>query len=466
MPRQPKIGLLPLYLELYDRSNPGFRTRHEQFLATIVEELGRRGLDVEAASICRVRSEFAAAVGQFEQAECDALVTLPLAYSPSLESGEVLAATYLPIVMLDTTPTEIFSAQTASEEISYNHGIHGVQDLANVLSRLGKVYEIEAGHWERSDVLERVAGWARAAAGAGELCSARVGRVGEPFVGMGDFAVPPDEIEADLGIETIATTPAEIARLMPAPDAPEVAEEMQADLDAFEADGVSEELHRLTTRACLGLRRFVQEQRLTAFSMNFCEITAASGLPCVPFLEASKAMTRGLGYAGEGDVLTAALVRGLASACGHTTFTEMFCPDWRGGTVFLSHMGELNLHLAAGRPVLFEKDWPYTDAGSPVVAVSAFRPGSGVIVNLAPGPDETYKLIVVPGEIVDPGDDRAFGRSVRAWFKPDMPLERMLEAYSLAGGTHHSAMTMGEDRVEDAVRFAAMACLDCVVLGA
>lgn len=463
MPSQPHIGLLPLYLELYDRSNPGLRERHDAFLSTIAVELGKRGLKVTTAPICRLRSEFRGAIPVIEAAGCGAIVTLHLAYSPSLESAEVLADTDLPVIMLDTTPTEVFTAQTDSQEILYNHGIHGVQDLANMLRRLGKPFQIEAGHWEASDVLDRVAAWAKGSAAAKALRTARVGRLGKPFVGMGDFYVEPNRLRATLGIETVPVTPEDIAALMPAEKAPAVEEEMKLDRERFDASGVGDELHRLTTRTCLALRQFVAENELTAFSMNFCEITRDCGLPCVPFLEASKGMTRGLGYAGEGDVLTAAMVGALASTFGETTFTEMFCPDWRGGTVFLSHMGELNLDLVASKPILIEKDWPYTDAQQPVVAVSGFRPGEAVIVNIAPGPSDSYSIVVVPGEIIDPGDDSGFAKSIRAWFRPQAPLERCLEEYSLAGGTHHSAMMMG-DRVDDVERFAVMAELDCVIV--
>ena len=463
MSTQPKIGLLPLYLKLYDDAKPEMRERIEGFVVTVSERLGKLGLDVAAAPVCRLRSEFKPAVTDFEQSGCDLIVTLHMAYSPSLESADVLAGTSLPIVMLDTTPTEVFTAQTDSTEIIYNHGIHGVQDLANLFRRLGKPYRVEAGHWETSDVLDRVASWAMAAAGAKRLRTARVGRMGQPFVGMGDFYVEPLKLQSLLGIEAVPTAPGDVAAMMPGADAPEVDEEMALDRELFDASGVGEERHRATTRCCLGLRKFIEANALTAFSMNFCEITADSGLPCVPFIEACKGMMRGLGYAGEGDVLTAALVGALASTYGDTTFTEMFCPNWRDGTVFLSHMGEFNLDLAASKPVLIEKDWPYTDAGNPVSAVCAPRLGPVVVVNIAPGPDDTFGLVVAPGEIIDHGDDSGFAQSMRGWLKPQMPIDRFLEAYSRAGGTHHSAMIMA-DAAEDVERFAAMAEMDCVML--
>lgn len=186
-----KIGLLPFYLELYDKiSKPGHRKPLADFYDAIVGTLARKGLAVVRAPVCRLKAEFAAAVKSFEKAQVDAVVTLHLAYSPSLESAEVLARTELPIIVLDTTPDYDFSPSQSSEKIMFNHGIHGVQDMCNLMIRNGKPFMIEAGHWQRSDVLERVVKHVRSAGMASALRNSRVGRIGRPFAGMGDFAVP------------------------------------------------------------------------------------------------------------------------------------------------------------------------------------------------------------------------------------------------------------------------------------
>jgi L-arabinose isomerase len=166
-------------------------------------------------------------------------------------------------------------------------------------------------------------------------------------------------------------------------------------------------------------------------------------VPTVPFLEASKAMARGVGYAGEGDLLTAALVGALASAYPDTTFTEMFCPDWQGNSIFLSHMGEMNLRLVGGVPQLRLKPFPFTSAQAPVVAVGGFRGGQMVIVNLAPGPGERYALVVAPGEMLHLDGENKMADSVHGWFQPPMRLADFLAGYSRAGGTHHSALVYG-----------------------
>ena len=132
-----KIGLLPLYIALYDRTSPSMRPRLEAFYQEIAQEFARRGVEVETSPFCRLKPEFEQAVGKFEAAGVDALVTLHMAYSPSLESIDVLAGTALPIVVLDTTETLEFTNGQDPVEIDYNHGIHGVMRARTMPSRRG-----------------------------------------------------------------------------------------------------------------------------------------------------------------------------------------------------------------------------------------------------------------------------------------------------------------------------------------
>lgn len=460
--RKPKIGLLPLYLALYDEVVPDVRSRIEAFYETIAAEFEKRGLEVARTSICRLSDEFAGAIKSFEDAGADAIVTLHLAYSPSLESADALVRTKLPIIVLDTSPTFSYSPSQDSAELMHNHGIHGVQDMCNLLIRNCKAFQIEAGHWEKSDVLDRTAAWVRAAALASAMRSARIGRIGEPFVGMGDFAVPEDVLSA-MGVTTVPCDFAELKSLVGNVSDAEIECEMANDAARFEVTATPES-HLQTTLACLAVRRWMERENLTGFTQNFGAIDASTGLPTVPFLECSKAMARGLGYAGEGDVLTAALVGALASAYPETSFTEMFCADWEGDSIFVNHMGEMNIDLAEGKPVLMTKDLPFLSVSNPSVAVGRFKPGEAVFVNLAPGPNDTFTLILAPILMLGVEGEDNMTDLIRGWFKPSMPVSDFLESYSRLGGTHHAALIYG-DVTDDLTRFGELMGWDVAVLG-
>jgi L-arabinose isomerase len=167
--KAPRIGLLPLYVELYDQVLPDLRATVEPLTDQVCEAFASRKVDVIRAATCCVREQVEAALKQFDAQQVDMIVTLHLAYSPSLETVEALAATSQALLLLDTTLDSAFSRDVDPMRLLYNHGIHGVQDLAAMLRRHQKDYEVVAGHLSDSSVMDRVVDFARAAHAASLL---------------------------------------------------------------------------------------------------------------------------------------------------------------------------------------------------------------------------------------------------------------------------------------------------------
>ncbi|MDD4098384.1 MAG: hypothetical protein PHC30_06410 [Lentisphaeria bacterium] len=428
-----KIGFLPFYLKLYEDVAP---QRHDSMQANavrIADLLRQRGLDVVRAPICCLRPDFAAAVQMFEAEGVEAIVTLHLAYSPSLESAEVLAGTRLPLVIFDTTPDYDFGFNYG-DKVMANHGIHGVQDMCNLLLRNRKPFLITAGPWQHPQVLDRLQRNIRAAAMAYRMQNLRVGAVGGRFDGMGDFAIP----DGTFGMRVIPYEP------QPEPEADAVAAEVAVDRERFVLGNISPGVHEQTVAASLKIRSWLEQDRLDAFTICFLGITRADGWDTVPFLEASKAMARRVGYAGEGDVLTAGLHAAVLTAFPETSFTEMFCPDWAGNRVFLSHMGEINIALTSKKPLLAERDYAFSDTGNPVLASGCFKAGQATLIDLAPGPDQTFTLITAPVTLETP--DGPSSTANTGWFTPGSGgIGAFLEAYSRLGGTHHILLSYDAD---------------------
>lgn len=439
-----KIGLLPLWLKLYDAKNANYRPRLNAFLKTLGEEFEKRGLDVSTAPICRIEPEFARAVSSFEDERVDAIVTINLAYSPSLEAASVLAKTKLPIIVLDTTPTYSYGPEQDPDELMYNHGIHGVQDMCNLLLRNGKPFLIEAGHWQHSDVLDRVVALLPAARMAAKISRAKVGILGKPFAGMGDFSVPPAELESSIGAKVLSMDSLSLQRYLATVTDEAVAAEVAADLRRFDAGTASKEAHERSAKLGLALRTWIEAEGLDALTFSFLDMERDDGYITAPFLEMSKALSRGTGYSGEGDCLTAVFVSALLSTIPETTFSEMFCPDWENGDLFVSHMGEANPDLFVGKACLKEMEYDYTDTDNPAIAVGRFKPGKVVLANLAPTGQGRYRLILAKADMLPVlGEDKARD-SIHGWFKPSIPLADFLASYSRLGGTHHLAVCYGD----------------------
>jgi len=445
-PRTPKIGLLPFFLHLYENICSQEELDEVKAFADVIRvEYEKRGVEVVLVESCCKQAQFEAAIHTFEQADVDAIVTLHLAYSPSLESIDALAATSLPLIILDTTPDFAFGFEQESERIMFNHGIHGVQDFCNLLLRHDKAFSLEAGHWKQSDVLDRTIALIKGSQAAALLTRARVGIVGTPFKGMGDFAIPFDVLKREIGMEVISADSESVGHLMPAPDSPEVKDEIEKDLAAFRKGTCSDAALRASEVSGLGLRRWMEQEKLSAVTVNFGDITGPPGLPVMPFLELSKAMARGIGYGGEGDVLTAAFCGALGQVVPETTFTEMFCPDWEGNRIFMSHMGEVSTALTAQTPVLEQRPYPFSAADEPVIAAGCLRSGAAWLLNVAPGKDDTFTLVSLPVEVCDTDGNEKIAGGVRGWIKTGLSTPDLLKQYSLHGGTHHSVLCYGVD---------------------
>ncbi|MBQ8719507.1 MAG: hypothetical protein IJY65_00560 [Clostridia bacterium] len=438
-----KIGFLPLYIKLYDDATPWGRPRFEAFYTELTKILEERGVSVVTSPFCRLADEFDATVKRFEREEVDAIVTLHMAYSPSLESIDALSATKLPLVVMDTTSTFEFDNLQDPTEVHYCHGIHGVMDMCSMLIRRGKEFAIAAGHYTESDVIDRTLGYVRAAIAAKALGKARVARIGGPFEGMGDFVVPVEEMKERFGIEAFDIDKEKMQSYASAVTTEEVEAERCENAARFDfADNVIKEEYDATLRASLTMRKCIEGEGLSAFTATFLGMGSEQcGLEVMPFIESCKAMERGVGYAGEGDTLTAAFTGAFLQGYPETTFCEIFCPDWKNSMVMLSHMGEVNYRIADTKPVVTRVGTNYAPTPFPVVGYTRMKGGRGVYVNICRAKDD-FKLVIFETEMVSYDKDN-FPTSMRGWMKTGRSCADFLENLSINGATHHSTFVYG-----------------------
>ena len=444
-----RVGYLPMYIKLYDDSNPRYRDPMVCYMHELIDELRCRGIEVVLADeVCRVREEFERATAKFNAEGVDAVITQHLAYSPSLESAEALLKLDAPIVVFDTTPDYgLISAAATENRIGANHGIHGVQDMCQLLLRNGRPYFLCVGHASQEGVLDELVGLCRAAATAAAFRRIRVGSVGGAFPGMGDFLISDERYARDIGAIVEYMTPDVVRDCLAKVTDKEIECEIERDRREYDVEVTFEHEYREATRSGLAVRRWMEALELDACTVNFLTLDQC-GLPKMPFVECCKIMGRGKGYAGEGDVLTAGLVGALIQHYPDTTFTEMFCPDWERDIILLSHMGESNPRLAQWKPVLTDMKFNYNSCGNTVAMYNCYRPGRAVLVNLSPLNDH-FNLIITEGEIVPEGlEHGAYRYATQGWFHPCKPLRSFLKEYSLYGGTHHSALIYAADIAE------------------
>jgi len=439
-----KVGLLGLMIELYERLGPELREKQEVFAREMASSW--EWADVVWLGVANTRAKVDDAVRRFEAEGCDVIVVMCLTYAPSLISGRALLDTTLPLVILDTQPDSGPGAAPSQEFMMRNHGVHGVQDLANVLLRGGKQVPVVVGDWRSDDTIDALKDRCLAARGRAILRRLRVGLVGHSMAGMGDLALDETVFATDVGPEVVRIAPVRIAEAAGQAGAEDVEARMEENRRLF---NVSPELkpeeHEAGVRVSLALERIIADEALGAVAVHFLSVSEDGRIPTLPFLAASRMMADGLGYAGEGDVACAALVSALQRLAGPATFTEMFAMDFDDGSILMQHMGEANYAMARAdrKPLLTNRPFPLAPTPFPPATLTfSLEPGPATIASLSPCPDGEFRLVISEGEVLDWGP---FEELRTPHFKLRMKerLQDFLQAWSWAGGTHHQALCRG-----------------------
>jgi L-arabinose isomerase len=454
------FGLLFLDAPFLEEQVEGFKERVQENSRWMAKRLGEvfhpNRISFLDLGIQNTRKEIEKAIREAEDSGCQGLCLVFLSYSPSLSLEEPLCNTDLPLLFLDITVVESFIRKGSPKEMLYNHGIHGVQDILSLLVRRERPFFLVTGHLEDPQTTVDIARGSASMVLADRFRRSRVGTFGTYLKGMGDFQVSRDILRERYGVEVVDLDKEEIARMFKEEstgDVEKCSAEIRAEWNIPDSDHIDEGLLKNCCRFELAMRKMLQRHQLNALALNAEEYAGAPWGDFVPFLTFSRLMGEGIGYAGEGDILTAALVQTLLAAYPEdATFTEMFCPDWKEDLILLSHVGEAN-HRIAGAPIkAVQKRYALTQTDA-LSAAFPYKPGRCMLVNLVPpSAGGECTLITVEGEMIDEArldlpksGEGSFSGVIRGWFRPRRGIRDMLKEYSFAGGTHHLGLVYEEE---------------------
>jgi L-arabinose isomerase len=446
---RPRIGILALTLEFYERLDPTLRPKREQWLRTNVVPALSAIAEVRFSKAVFRREEVEAVVDGFGAEGCDAIVVICLTYSPSQISLPALKRTRLPIIIWNVQELHAVDESYDDALLVHNHGVHGTQDLANVLLRGNVPFHYTTSHLADNDGLDELKRFFSAASAVAGLRRCRLGLMGYPFPNMGDFAVDTTHLSATLGCSCESLSIEEYNHLAAAAPDSSVKELVAEYRKSYELAGdLTEADLEITARAEVALRSIVADRRLDAMSFQFLAFGEDVRTETLPFVAVSRMMDEGLGFAGEGDLVGAAGTWFLNRLCPPASFSEIFTIDFAHNAVLLSHMGEANTALARkDRKIpLVARAVPITRTrGRQLSLVNCFEPGPATLCALALGPNHRWRFIASVVEIQDfgplptlpmPHSKIAMHGDVRNW----------LTRYALAGGPHHHALCFGDAR--------------------
>lgn len=426
--------------QLYKEKIPRLAVQYTEFWENTLTELAGDSCTFSFATV-HTQPEFAKSVEQAEREREDLLIVLPMTYAPSSAAAS-LRNTTLPLAIISSSQDYALPVDMDGSHLLANQAMHGVIDLTNFLWRNTRKYHMISGHPEQSEFKEQFTSLLKTAKAAKILRKGNIGRIGEPFAGMLDLTFDEDNLKQHLGFN-IVPVGAEIlvdrARNYESLALHEFIENL-SNIFNVSADFTPEELEA-SARMALALDKVQSEGKLDAIAMNFIPVVAA-GAETLPFLGASNLLAQGIGYAGEADVLTAALTAALSQISTETTFTELYSPDYQRNELLLSHMGECNYALANDHfPVeLKAKPFSWGTCLRPAVPVFQMKPGNVVLVSLSETPDKnSFQFLAFEAEVVEtPVHPNLTVPYTKIRLHTD--IRDFLITYSQEGGTHHLAL--------------------------
>jgi L-arabinose isomerase len=356
--------------------------------------------------------------------------------------------------------------------MNLNQSAHGDREFAYIETRMRIARTTVVGHWQDPKVVERIGTWSRAACGYQEAHTLKIARFGD---NMRHVAVTEgDKVGAQLrlgvSVNTYAVADlAAVVNAVPDADVDVLAEEYDETYDVvpeLRKEGGRRRSLLDAARIELGLRRFLEQGGFGAFTDTFEDL---AGLIQLPGIAVQRLMADGYGFGAEGDWKTAILVRLMkvmsAGLDGGTSFMEdytyhldPFAPLTLG-----AHMLEVCPSITTDKPTCEVHPLFVGEREDPVRLVFTAMPGPAIAVGLLDLGDR-FRLTLNEVDVVEPLASLPHLPVARAVWRPQPDLATAAEAWLLAGGPHHTSLSMAL-RADHMSAFAEMAGIELVTIG-
>jgi len=356
--------------------------------------------------------------------------------------------------------------------MNLNQSAHGDREFGFIMSRMRINRKVVVGHWQDHESLNKINGWIRAAAGWNDWQGAKFARFGD---NMRNVAVTEgDKVEAEIkfGYSVNTFGVGDLAAVINAVSESAIDqviteyENSYTLVPALQKDGAQHSSLRDAAKIEIGIQTFLENGNFKGFTTTFEDL---HGIVQLPGIAAQRLMTKGYGFAGEGDWKTAALVRAMkvmgSGLKGGNSFMEdytyHFHPDNR--MVLGAHMLEICESIADAKPSCEIHALGIGGKADPVRLVFNSGPGPALNASIV-DMGNRFRLLVNEVLAVKPFDQLPNLPVARVLWKPYPNMHTGCAAWILAGGAHHTcySQNLSSEHLED---FAEMAGIEYLLIG-
>ena len=433
----------------------------EETLARVAED-GREMAGYLSGAVGRVAVEwqrvvrnsdeiFAVCMKASADPDCVGVITWMHTFSPAKMWIRGLQALAKPMLHLHTQYNEKLPYSTIDMDfMNLNQSAHGDREFGYICTRLGVRREIVVGYYRHARVVAAIRKFADTAVALDFSRGMRVAMFGG---NMRDVAVTDgDRVESEIryGWSVNYYGPGDLADIVAGVKKEEVKAKMREYAAKYEMRTDLTEAVEEQAKYEVALRRFIEAERINAFTDTFQDL---HGLRQLPGLAVQNIMADGTGFAAEGDYKTAALMAVLCRMAegrtGGTAFMEDYTYDLtEGGELELaSHMLEVSPVFAASRPAIEVHPLSIGGKEPPARLVFDGAPGKAVAVSMVDMGDR-YRLVCADIELVTPPEAMPKLPVARLMWKLRPNFATGAAAWIRAGGAHHAVVSTALDAAD------------------
>jgi L-arabinose isomerase len=405
--------------------------------------------------------------------KCAGLVLWMHTFSPSKMWIGGLGALRKPFAHLHTQFNRDLPWNTIDMDfMNLNQSAHGDREAGFIHTRMRLGRKVIVGHWQDSEVQDRLAAWMRVTRAWHDWQGAKFARFGD---NMRAVAVTEgDKVSAEMKFG-FSVNGYGVGDLVAKISDAGIHDQRVDDLCAEYADryalarelrrgGARHESLRYGARIELGMRAFLEEGGFKGFTTTFEDL---HGLRQLPGLAVQRLMADGYGFGAEGDWKTAALLRAMkviaADLPGGTSFMEDYTYHLspKGHQVLGAHMLEICPSIAATKPKLEIHPLGIGGREDPVRLVFDARTGPALNASLI-DLGNRFRLLVNEVDAVKTPPMPRLPVARAVWeCRPDF--KTACAAWILAGGAHHTGYSYAvtKEHLED---FATIAGIELAVI--
>jgi L-arabinose isomerase len=446
--RKPKIGFLGIMQELYDSTLPGITKRQEGYAREVAGKL--EGVaDVLFPKAARCREDIEEVLAIFAKEAVDGIMIVNLTYGPGLRLVNAFRDVSTPLFLANIQPEPRVTKAWNMDDLTYNQGVHGIQDTANALLHLGKTFDVWSGDWKDAEFVKAFEVFASAAKAVAVMKKAKVAVFGR-MPGMGDILTDPHSFMRILGPQVDHIGMGSIAAEMDKVNTQEIQAVIAYCRANFEIDPkISQPQLEEAAKIQVAVTKVLEAGGYDAYSIYFNEIGLDGRFKQTHMMAASNHMADGYGYAAEGDTNCASLMVAARALQADPQFTEMYAMDFELDAALQSHMGEGNWKIARKdkKPKLIDRFLGIGGLDNPPTVLFQGEPGPATLVSLVSLGADKFRLVVSQGTILDT-EELPTVEMPYFFFKPDTGVKACLNGWLKNGGTHHQVLHLGDTRAK------------------